>query len=114
MNIYQTEKIHHVSRNDGKMGFFSQDRIQFLTCSTTLHRHCEEQSKNKIYKKKSTATKQSQTHTAFNNEIASERITIHHFAQQYPAVSFKNGFQPESSDGFGSKSQKDKGPRPIV
>ena len=71
MNIYQTEKIYHVSRNDGKMGFFSQDRIQFLTCSTTLHRHCEEQSKNKIYKKKSIATKQSQTYRYCKEEIAS-------------------------------------------
>jgi hypothetical protein len=70
MNIYQTEKIHHVSRNDGKMSF-SQARIQRFTYSTTLRRHCGEHSKNKIYKKKPIATKQTQTHTAFNNEIAS-------------------------------------------
>jgi hypothetical protein len=45
--------------------------IKRFTCGITPRRHCEEQSKNKIYKKKPIATKQSQTHTAFNNEIAS-------------------------------------------
>jgi hypothetical protein len=45
--------------------------IQRFTYSTTLRRHCGEHSKNKIYKKKPIATKQTQTHTAFNNEIAS-------------------------------------------
>ena len=45
------------------------------------HRHYKEQSKNKIYKKKSIATKQSQTHTAFNNEmrlLRRQRVIVMH------------------------------------